>query len=112
MQEPSQNVGRFEWLAVGIGEYQCQGTLADILLMLLKGKEQPFAHGDHALTSWCLRQAELATIERSPDVNQASIKIDVRPLKSQQLGNAHSRYSDQQDHRVVRLLQLYSRHSR
>ena len=83
MQNPVKQVRGLVRFAIGVWEHQVHGAFSRVLPMLLKGIRQAVADRDHTLTGVCLGQSEIASIERSPYMQQASLEIKVRPLKAQ-----------------------------
>lgn len=105
MKQPPQKVSRFVRLAVRVWENQRYGTPFDDALVLLKCKEQTIGHRNYAFACLRFRQTETTAIECPPNVDEASAKIDVRPLKTKQFRYAHSCYCNQQEHCAVRFFQ-------
>src|SRR5271166_1744985 len=106
MEYAPQKVRGFIGLAIGIWKYQLQGTLPHPSLMLVQGVQQSVTHGNRARAALSLRQTETPSIKCSPDVNQPTLEVDVRPLKAEQFRNAHSRDGDREDQSAVWFYQL------
>jgi len=74
--------------------------------MPLKGIRQAITDRDHALAGVRLGKSEIASIERSPDMQQTPFEVDIGPLKAKQLRDPHPCNPDQEDERAMWFLHM------